>query len=183
MDGRRKTVTDLDKIRAAVRSVRDFPKKGIVFRDLTSVMQDPELHLACVSEHLNVVHDLIDKVDIVVGMESRGFWYGPSLASDLGAGFVPARKPGKLPGPIVEAEYGLEYGVDHIQIHADAIKSGARVLIVDDLLATGGTAEAVGRLVSGLGGKIVAYLFAIELDALKGRARLGDVRIETLMHF
>jgi len=176
-------MTDLEKIRAAVRSVRDFPKKGIVFRDLTSVMQDPELHLLCSQEHLNAVHDLIDKVDIVVGMESRGFWFGPALAAELGAGFVPARKPGKLPGPTVEAEYGLEYGKDRIQVHADAIMKGARVLIVDDLLATGGTAEAVGGLVRGLGGHIVAYLFAIELDALRGRARLGDVRIETLMHF
>jgi adenine phosphoribosyltransferase len=173
---------NLALLHAAVRSVPDFPKHGVIFRDLTPILQDPELFRLLDLEHLNAVVDLYSKVDVVVGMESRGFWFGPSLAHALRAGFVPARKPGKLPGAVVEAEYGLEYGSSQIQIHMDAIKEGHGVLIVDDLLATGGTAEAVGGLVRGLGGNIIAYLFAIELDDLKGRERL-EGRVETLMHF
>lgn len=178
-------MTDKDKtlLYNAIRHVPNFPKDGILFKDLTPIMLDSDLFRICLGEHVRAVFDLGDSIDIVVGMESRGFWFGPTVAFFLGAGFVPARKPGKLPCEVVKAKYGLEYGTDEIQIHKDAIKPGDRVLIIDDVLATGGTAEAVGGLVKELGGDILTYLFAIELDALRGREKLGDSRIESLFHF
>jgi adenine phosphoribosyltransferase len=178
----------LDHLRAAVRSVDDFPKPGIVFRDLTPILLDPVLYSEMLLEHIDAAAALnpTKEGDLnptkIVGMESRGFWFGPQLAFNVGAGFVPARKPGKLPCPTVSQQYGLEYGRDEIHIHTDAIKSGDKVLIVDDLLATGGTAEAVGKIVRSMGGEIVGFLFAIELDDLKGRARL-DAPVSSLLHF
>ena len=176
----------IDKLRDAVRSVPDFPKPGIIFRDLTPILLDPVLNKQMVTAHdraavnLAPEHPLPDKV---VGMESRGFWYGPSTAHYIDAGFVPARKPGKLPGETTSQQYGLEYGKDEIHIHTDAIEKGDLVLIVDDLLATGGTAEAVAKIVEKLGGTVVGFLFAIELDDLKGRERLEGYKVHSILHF
>jgi len=181
--GVRGGVSDNLRLRAAVRSVNDFPKPGIVFRDLTPILQDPELHKEMIVEHWAVAQTL--KPTVVVGMESRGFWYGPQIAASMNVGFVPARKPGKLPCPTISQQYGLEYGKDEIHIHADAIKPGDRVLVIDDLLATGGTAEAVGKIVTEMGAEVEAFLFAIELEDLKGRERLAQFHCAVigLLHF
>lgn len=170
-----------DRLRGLVREVPDFPKPGIRFYDITTLFAAPEgLDLA--------VHGLADVarplgVDLVVGAEARGFVLGSALARELGTGFVLARKPGKLPADTVSEEYALEYGVDALELHADAIGPGARVLIHDDLLATGGTAEAVCRLVERLGGEVVACAFVIELTFLPGRERLAGRDVHTLLTY
>ncbi|EDM79058.1 adenine phosphoribosyltransferase [Plesiocystis pacifica SIR-1] len=171
------------RVREAIRSVPDFPKEGILFRDITPVLADAELFRAASALHHSHVADLAEQVDVIVGMESRGFLFGPILAQQLGAAFVPARKPGKLPAATVEERYALEYGENALQMHADAFAEGARVLVVDDLLATGGTAAATGRLIERLGGTVLAYLFLIELDFLNGREVLGGARVEAVLHF
>jgi adenine phosphoribosyltransferase len=164
------------KLRAAIRQVPDFPTAGILFEDILPIFADPNLHEALaralelyVLEHYGESH----KPDIIVGLEARGFLFGPSLALRLGAGFVPVRKKGKLPGPTETASFTKEYGEDYFQIQKDAITVGQRVLIVDDIIATGGSAAAAGTLVKGLGGSLLGYLFILELDFLKGRAKLN----------
>lgn len=170
-------------VSARIRTIPDFPQPGILFRDITPVLQDSEALSAALDLHVHAIRDLADKVDVVAGIESRGFLFGMALASRLGAGFVLVRKPGKLPAETIELAYQLEYGSGHLQIHRDAIQPGQRVLVVDDLLATGGTALATCRLVERLGGDVIAALFLIELAALGGRARLENRRVETVLTY
>jgi len=179
--------TDNDQPRAhlrqMIREIPDFPKPGILFRDITPVLADPVAFATAVELHIQQVHDLVGEIDVIVGMESRGFLFGPILAHRLNLAFVPARKPGKLPAVTVEERYDLEYGENALQLHTDAFVRGAKVLIVDDLLATGGTAAATARLVTRLGGEVLGLLFLIELAALGGRAQLGDFRVDALLEF
>jgi adenine phosphoribosyltransferase len=170
-------------LRAKIREIPDFPQPGILFRDITPVLGDPLAFATAVELHLHHVRDLASTIDVIVGIESRGFLFGPILAHRLGLAFVPARKPGKLPAATLEESYALEYGENVLQLHADAFTRGAKVLIVDDLLATGGTAAATGRLVGRLGGEVVACMFLIELVALGGRTALADYRVESLLAF
>jgi adenine phosphoribosyltransferase len=169
------------ELKKIIRDVPDFPKKGIVFRDITTMLKDKAALAQAVMEMAGHFRD--DSVDLVVGIESRGFIFGAAIAVELDAGFVPARKPGKLPAKAMREEYSLEYGTDSLEIHEDAIEEGKRVLIVDDLLATGGTASAACRLVEKLGGKITGLLFLVELDFLKGREKLGEKRIVSLINY
>lgn len=163
-----------------IRNVPDFPKKGIGFKDITTLLKNPSAFRASLDE---MQKRFPEKIDVIVGIESRGFIFGAALADRIGASFVPARKPGKLPAETVKEEYALEYGTDALEIHKDAISRGQKVLIVDDLLATGGTAAATGRLVEKLGGKVLGFLFLIELAFLKGRERLAGHRIESLIRY
>jgi adenine phosphoribosyltransferase len=158
-------LTDVD---AVVRNIPDFPKPGIVFKDITPVLADPKLF----DRVVDWMGEGTERIDKVVGMESRGFIFGAALAPRINAGFVPARKKGKLPWDTIAVEYDLEYGTATLEIHVDAVKPGERVLIVDDLLATGGTAAATVELVERLGGQVVGCVFMMELDFLKGRERL-----------
>jgi adenine phosphoribosyltransferase len=173
----------LELIASKVRAIPDFPKAGILFRDITPILADHEALSAALDLHLDAVSDIADAVDKVVAIESRGFLFGMALAERIGAGFVPVRKPGKLPAETIQENYQLEYGMDALQIHQDALGDGDRVLIVDDLLATGGTAGATCRLVERLGGKVEACLFLIELAGLDGRERLDGRRVDALLRF
>jgi adenine phosphoribosyltransferase len=168
-------------LRAFVRDIPDFPRPGIVFKDITPLLLDPRALDAAVSRLTRIARDL--DVDFVVAAEARGFILGGALARELQSGFVPARKPGKLPHTTLASEYQLEYGIDALEVHADALAGGARVLIHDDLLATGGTAAALCDLVSRLGGEIVACLFLVELSFLEGRKRLTPHRVESLIEY
>jgi len=168
-------------LRRFVRDIPDFPKPGIVFKDITPLLLDTGALNATVEALAAIARPL--KVDFVVAAEARGFILGGALARELGAGFVPARKPGKLPHDTVSAEYVLEYGVDALEVHADALAGGARVLIHDDLLATGGTAGALCELVEGLGGEVAACMFVIELSFLGGRARLERHHVDALIDY
>ena len=168
-------------LRSYVRDIPDFPRPGIVFKDITPVLAAPAALDAAVTGLASFARPL--DVELVVGAEARGFLLGPALARDLGAGFVLARKPGKLPHATVRAEYQLEYGVDTLEIHSDAVHEGSRVLVHDDLLATGGTARATCELVEGLGGVVVGCAFLIELSLLDGRQRLGDRRVHALLSY
>ncbi len=154
-----------------IRNVPDFPKKGIVFRDITTLLKDAQAFGAAVDRV--AARYSRRNIDLVVGVEARGFVLGAALAYKLGAGFVPLRKPGKLPAEVEREEYALEYGTDALEVHRDAVRKGERVLIVDDLLATGGTARAAARLVEKLGGDVVGIAFLVELAFLGGRAKLG----------
>lgn len=164
-----------------IRSIRDFPIKGIMFRDITTLLKDP----LAVSETLNQLlsHSKNLKIDKVVGVESRGFIFGAMLANQLNAGFVPVRKPGKLPAEKESQTYQLEYGLDKIEIHKDAISKGDKVLIHDDLLATGGTAEAACKLIEKLGGEVVQVSFIIELSFLNGREKLRNYNVNSLINY
>jgi len=170
-----------DVIKAAIRDVLDFPKPGIVFKDITPLLADPRAFNTC----LDLFAERFDGeiFDTVVGIESRGFIFGAALASRMRRAFVPVRKPGKLPAETVRVSYDLEYGSDTIEIHKDAIQPGDRVLIVDDLLATGGTARAAADLVDLVGGKVIGVAFVVELSFLSGRDRLGDVPILSLVTY
>jgi adenine phosphoribosyltransferase len=171
----------MDQLKSLIREVPDYPKTGILFYDITTLLKDAA-GLKAVLDGLHArTADL--KIDKVVGIEARGFIFGPALAYAIGTGFVPIRKPKKLPSMVERMEYELEYGTDIIEIHKDAIEPGERVVIVDDVLATGGTAAAAARLVEKLGGKVVALSFVIELDFLNGRSRLPGHRIESLVHY
>jgi adenine phosphoribosyltransferase len=173
--------TDCEPLKALVRTIPDFPKPGILFYDITTLLKDPKGFAALIDA---LAQYYIDKdIDLVLGIEARGFIFGPALAYRLNAGFVPVRKPGKLPGPKVRVTYDLEYGSDTLEIHADAIEPGQRVVLVDDLLATGGTMEATIKLVQQLGGTIAGLGFAIELDFLKGRDRFTDYDVFSLLHY
>lgn len=164
-----------------IRDVRDFPSEGIVFKDITPLLKDPK----AVRQAVDALIDLVgnQEIDIVVGMESRGFFFGPLLAARLNAGFVPVRKSGKLPAKKISVTYELEYGTDTLQIHEDALQVGDKVLIHDDVLATGGTAKATCELVERLGGEIVQCNFLMVLDFLKGVEKLQDYEIRSLMHY
>jgi adenine phosphoribosyltransferase len=163
---------EVAELRSLIRSVPDFPREGIVFRDATPLFADPAALRSAV-ELLAARLEAAGPVDFVFGAEARGFVLGPALALRLGAGFVPARRPGKLPAATERATYELEYGAAELHVHSDAIAPGARVVVHDDLIATGGTAAALGEIVTRLGGEVVAYAFLIELTDLRGRERLA----------
>lgn len=177
------TMSELDYVRSTVREVPDFPKPGILFLDITTATKD--------AKAMNLMIDFLyeqfkdEKVDYVAGIESRGFIFGAPLACRLNAGFVPIRKPNKLPADTVKESYSLEYGTDTIEMHADAIKDGDRVLVIDDLLATGGTAVAACNLVKKVGGEVVAASFIIELDPLKGREKIeaNGVKVVSMLNY
>jgi adenine phosphoribosyltransferase len=168
-------------LRALVRDIPDFPRAGIVFKDITPLLLAPEALHDAVSQLATFARPL--EVDLVVAAEARGFILGGALARELGAGFVPARKPGRLPAETVGVDYLLEYGIDALEVHADALAGGARVLIHDDLLATGGTAQALCSLVSGLGAEIIACAFLVELSFLGGRQRLAPHHVHALIDY
>lgn len=175
------TVRSADDLRAKIREVPDFPKPGILFYDITTLLKDPDAFREVIDQMADQVKD--SAVDLVVGMESRGFIFSAPLAYQLHAGFVPVRKLGKLPAETIEVEYDLEYGTATLEIHKDAIKPGQRVLIVDDLLATGGTVQGTIELVRRLGGEIAGLSFMVELTGLHGREQLGDFQIHTLLTY
>ena len=164
-----------------IRDVPDFPKEGIVFKDITPLLRDPN-GLSETVEALAALH-IEDKIDAIAAVESRGFIFGPALALKLSAGFIPIRKPGKLPHETLSETYALEYGTDTVEIHRDAISKGERILILDDLLATGGTANAAIKLVRRLEGEVVAASFVVELDFLGGRKKLEGVQVNSLIHY
>ena len=164
-----------------IRSIPDFPKPGIVFRDITPLLASPAGLDAAVRALVELARPL--RPDVVVGPEARGFLLGPALARELGTGFVPARKPGALPHETVSAHYDLEYGTDALELHIDAIPAGSRVLVHDDLLATGGTARALCGLAEQLGGEVVGCAFLIELAFLDGRAALAPHGVHTLISY
>jgi adenine phosphoribosyltransferase len=169
----------MKKIEEYVRSIPDFPEEGIIFRDVTSVLQDADgLHLA-IDLMMDKVKDL--DFDVVVGPESRGFIFGVPIAYNLHKPFIPVRKKGKLPCETISVDYELEYGTATIEIHKDAIKPGQRILIVDDLMATGGTIEAIIKLVEQLGGQVVGTVFLMELAGLEGRKKLNGQRVESVI--
>jgi adenine phosphoribosyltransferase len=174
---------DLDRIRDLVAAVPDFPKPGILFRDITPVLRDAETLVAALELHLHLVADIADDVDAVIGIESRGFLFGMGVAARLGAGFVPVRKPGKLPRPTKSRTYALEYGEDALHVHADDVRKGERVIVVDDLLATGGTANATCQLLEELGVQVLATVFLIELTGLGGRDKLAPHRVESVLKY
>ncbi|MDP9399399.1 MAG: adenine phosphoribosyltransferase [Actinomycetota bacterium] len=166
---------------AYVREIPDFPTPGVLFYDITPVLAAPAALDAAVLGLADETREL--EPDVVIGAEARGFLLGPALARELGAGFVLARKPGKLPAKTIRAEYLLEYGTDALELHSDAVAPGARVLVHDDLLATGGTARALCDLVEQAGGTVVACAFLIELAFLSGRQRLGDLPVSALLSY
>ena len=171
----------MDELKRTIREVPDFPKDGILFYDISTLMKDARAFRIAVDR---MTWPWVDEdIDKVVGMESRGFIFAPILASRLNAGFVMVRKPGKLPSQTLERSYSLEYGENVLEMHTDAIASGERVLIVDDLLATGGTAQATVELVEEAGGEVVGVAFLIELLELQGRKRLQGQRIEALLSY
>ncbi len=164
-----------------IREIPDFPKEGINFKDITTLMQNGEVFKTTIDRF---VENLKDKeVDLIVGPEARGFLMGTPVAYALGVGFVPVRKPGKLPSEIISYSYGLEYGEDTLEIHKDSIKKGQKVAIVDDLLATGGTMEATAKLIEKLGGEVVSMQFLIELESLKGRENLSKYDVNSLVKY
>lgn len=169
------------ELKQLIREVPDFPSEGISFKDVTPLLAN-QTALRSAVDLLQAQLEPASAVDIVVGAEARGFLLGPAIAMRLGAGFVPARRPGKLPGHTESAEYQLEYGIDALHVHRDAFDHGARVLVHDDLIATGGTAAAIAGLVESLGGVIVAYSFLVELTALRGRERLASP-VHSLIEF
>ena len=171
----------MKKIEEYVKSRPDFPEKGIIFRDVTSVLQDADgLHLA-----IDEMQKFLEGVefDVIAGTESRGFIFGVPIAYNLHKAFVPVRKKGKLPRETVSAEYELEYGKAEIEMHKDAIQPGQKVVLVDDLIATGGTIEAAARLVEELGGEVVKIIFLMELEGLKGREKLKGYDVESVIHY
>lgn len=176
-----KTQMNTENLKKLIREVPDFPKEGINFYDITTLLQNPD----GLKQTLDALYEQVrdQQIDTVIGIESRGFIFGPPVAYRLNAGFVPVRKPNKLPWEKVSVSYDLEYGQDTVEMHRDAVGDGHRILIIDDLLATGGTARAVADLVEKVGGKIVNMLFVIELDFLNGREKLNDYKINSLLHY
>jgi len=164
-----------------IRDVPDFPKKGIIFKDITPLLQNAQALRKTLDILTQTYKD--EKIDYVVAMESRGFIFGTALALKLGAGFIPVRKPGKLPYKTKRATYKLEYGTDSLEVHQDALPEGSRVLIVDDLLATGGTAQAVMKLVNTFKAEIVGIAFVIELEFLNGRKKLKNVPVFSILKY
>src|SRR5713101_9279584 len=176
-----KTSVNCEPMKRLIREVLDFPNKGILFYDITTLLKD-KLGFATLIDALSE-HYLQKKIDLVLGIEARGFIFGPALAYRLNAGFVPVRKPGKLPAATAKYDYALEYGTNTLEIHKDAIQEGQRVIIVDDLLATGGTAEATASLATSLGAEICGMGFVVELDFLKGRDKLKQYDVFSLLHY
>ena len=170
-----------DQLRRAIRNVPDFPRPGILFKDITPVLDQPELFRETLRALARPFE--ADRITRILGIESRGFLFGPPIALALNAGFVPARKPGKLPRETVRETYDLEYGTDALEIHRDAISRGDRVLVVDDLLATGGTAAAAAGLAEKLGAEVAGAAFVVELEFLAGRAKLSGRRIHSLIRY
>jgi adenine phosphoribosyltransferase len=164
-----------------IRVIENFPEEGISFKDITTVLKDPLSFNALINEMTELFSDL--EVDIVVGPESRGFIFATPVAFNLGAGFVPVRKPGKLPFETEKHEYSLEYGIDSLEIHKDAIEKGMKVLVIDDLLATGGTVSATAQLIEKLGGEVVGLGFFIELLDLKGREKLKKYNVKSIVKY
>jgi adenine phosphoribosyltransferase len=177
----RHTDRNCEPLKKLIREIPDFPKKGILFYDITTLLKD-KVGLATLIDEL-AEHYIASGVDLVLGMEARGFIFAPAIAYRLNAGFVPLRKPGKLPAATHRFDYALEYGTNTLEIHRDAVQKGQRVLIVDDLLATGGTAEATAKLAHSMGAKIAGLGFVVELDFLKGRERLKDYDVFSLLHY
>ena len=176
-----KSSVNCEALKKLIREVPDFPKKGILFYDITTLLKD-KLGFAKLIDALSEYY-LDKEVDLVLGIEARGFIFGPALAYRLNAGFVPVRKPGKLPAETAKYDYALEYGTNTLEIHKDAIQKGQRVIIVDDLLATGGTAEATVKLAESLGAKIAGLGFVVELDFLKGRDKFKRYDVLSLLHY
>ena len=172
---------NMDHLKQKIRHVPDFPKAGILFYDITTLLQDAAGFRAAV-DSLSLPFKS-SGIDVVIGIESRGFIFGSAVADRIGAGFTPVRKPGKLPSKTVRATYALEYGTDALEIHDDAVRKGQRVLIVDDLLATGGTARATRDLVRKLGGEVHALAFLIELVGLDGRSKLAGENVHTVLKY
>lgn len=170
-----------EELKKYIRSVKDFPIEGIMFRDITTLLIDPVASKKTIDELYNQAKDL--NITKVVGIESRGFLFGMMLAEKLGVGFVPIRKPGKLPAETESVEYELEYGTDKIEIHKDAINQGDKILLHDDLLATGGTAEAACKLIEKLGGEVVQVSFIVELSFLNGREHIKKYDVRTLVYY
>lgn len=166
-----------------IATIPDFPEEGILFRDITPLLQDGAAFQYAITRFVDWTNTLGDKVDVVVGPESRGFIFGCPVAYEIGAGFVPVRKPGKLPRETISYRYDLEYGSNEVHMHYDAIKPGQNVVIVDDLLATGGTIEATIKLVEELGGKVVGIAFVIELEALEGIRHLEGYNVLSLLKY
>jgi adenine phosphoribosyltransferase len=171
----------MDHLKSIIREVPDFPKPGINFYDITTLLKDPDGFRQVIDGLASQFKD--ERVDTVIGIEARGFIFAPAMAYQLGAGFVPARKPGKLPSECASVSYDLEYGQDALQIHRDAVGAGHRVVIADDLLATGGTASAVVRLVEQLGGEVVGLAFVVELEFLPGREKLAGYDVRSLIKY
>ncbi len=163
----------LADIKNSIRNIPDYPKPGIQFKYITTAMKNPQIFKEIID--LMTAHFAGAKIDYVVGIDARGFIFGAALAYKLGCGFVPVRKPGKLPADTIAEEYALEYGTDKLEIHKDALQKGDRVIIVDDLIAVGGTAKAAAKLVTRLGAEIAAFAFVIELTELKGRDKLSTL--------
>ena len=170
-----------EDLKELIREVPGFPKEGILFYDITTLLLDSDVFRMSIKEMADSFSG--SKVDVVAGIESRGFIFGAAIADRLGVGFVPIRKPGKLPSTTIAASYSLEYGSDALEVHEDAIKTGQRVLLVDDLLATGGTAEASVRLINECGGQVVGFSFLIELEFLDGRSKLSGTRLSTVLKY
>ncbi|MDQ6975203.1 MAG: adenine phosphoribosyltransferase [Mariprofundaceae bacterium] len=175
-----KNKTKHPNIAACIRDIPDFPKKGIVFKDITPLLANAAAFHDCI---VALAAQLPKNTDFIVGMESRGFLFGAALAMHTGLGFIPIRKPGKLPHDVHTIEYELEYGVDQLEVHQDALADHHHVVIIDDLLATGGTASATLHLIRKLGATPIAALFVIELDFLQGRERLSDIPVYSLLHY
>lgn len=171
----------MNELEHYVRDIQDFPKPGILFKDITPLLGDPIATDLCLNALLSLLKD--KNIDKVVGMESRGFFFGTMLADRLNAGFVPVRKPGKLPYDLVSESYQLEYGTDTLEMHADAIKAGERVLIHDDVLATGGTAQATCKLVEKLGGEIVQCNFIMQLGFLNGKSKISEYNVQSVLTY
>jgi adenine phosphoribosyltransferase len=176
-----KASVDCEYLKRLIREVPDFPKPGIIFYDITTLLKD-KLGFAVLIDALSE-HYLAKDIDLVLGMEARGFIFGPAVAYRLNAGFIPVRKPGKLPAATTKYDYALEYGTNTLEMHRDAIQKGQRVIIVDDLLATGGTAQATARLAESLGAEIAGMGFVVELDFLHPRERLKNYEVFSLLHY
>src|SRR6266487_4462475 len=176
-----RTNGNCEHLKKLIREVQDFPKPGILFYDITTLLKDRR-GLAMLIDAL-AEHYIDKKIDLVLGMEARGFIFGPALAYRLNAGFIPVRKPGKLPAATEKYDYALEYGTNTLEIHVDAIQKGQRIIIVDDLLATGGTAEATAKLAESLGADIAGLGFVVELDFLNPRAKLKQYDVFSLLHY
>ena len=172
---------DIQTLTEAIRDVPDFPKPGIVFKDITTLLQDGVLFRRSIDLLVNACKDR--PVDKIVAIESRGFFFGGAMAHQMGVGFIPVRKPGKLPWKTAAVSYELEYGTDTMEMHEDALKAGERALIVDDVIATGGTARAAGELTEGLGATVSAFVFLVELTFLKGRDKLEGHDVVSLIRY